>query len=119
MASKLEKPDKVLTLYPEEIPYKMWPLPVEKLFMVGPKTKKKLNDIGIETIGDLANADLELLKSRLKSYGVLIWQYANDMDNSQVRTGYHLIMKGISNSTTIKFDVEDMETAQQDIAVAG
>ncbi len=113
MASELEKPDKVHTLYPEEIPYKMWSLPVEKLVMVGPKTKKKLNDIGIETIGDLANADLELLKSRLKSYGVLIWQYANGIDNSPVRAGYHLMMKGISNSTTIKFDVEDRETAHK------
>lgn len=113
MASELEKPDKVITLYPEEIPYKMWPLPVEKLFMVGPRTKKKLNDIGIETIGDLANADLELLKSKLKSYGVLVWQYANGMEDSPVRTGYHPIMKGIGNSTTIKFDVEDRETAHK------
>jgi len=111
MASELEKPDKVHTLYPGEIPDKMWPLPVEELFMVGPKTKKKLNDIGVETIGDLANTDPELLKSKLKSYGILIWQYANGIDNSPVQTGYHLIMKGIGNSTTIKFDVEDRETA--------
>lgn len=111
IASDFKKPDMVHTLYPEEIPSKMWPLPVEKLFMVGPKTKKKLNNIGIETIGDLANTDLEFLKSRLKSHGILIWQYANGIDYSPVNAGYNLIMKTIGNSTTTKFDIEDKENA--------
>lgn len=111
IASDFKKPDMVHTLYPDEIPNKMWPLPVEKLFMVGPKTKKKLNNIGIETIGDLANTDPELLKSKLKSHGLLIWQYANGIDNSPVKAGYNLIMKTIGNSTTTKFDIQDKQNA--------
>lgn len=110
MASELEKPDKVHTLFPEEIPEKMWPLPVGELFMVGRATAPKLYRRGIYTIGDLANTDPQLLKQWLKSYGLLIWSYANGYDQSPIRdNGYP--MKGLGNSTTIPFDVEDRETA--------
>ena len=58
MASDFEKPDKVHTLYRREIPAKMWPLPVGDLFSVGAATAQKLRRGEIQTIGDLANADL-------------------------------------------------------------
>ncbi len=89
----------------------MWPLPVEDLFMVGRATLLKLNKLNIFTIGDLANYDLKILKSVLKSHGILIWNYANGIDNSEIRKSNHIEMKGIDNSTTIPFDVEDKETA--------
>ena len=57
MAGDFEKPDKTHTLFPEEIPAKLWPLPVRELFMVGRATERKLNLMGIFTIGELANAD--------------------------------------------------------------
>ena len=56
MASDFRKPDCVHTLYREEIPGKMWPLPVSDLFFVGPATAKKLFSMGLSTIGDLAAA---------------------------------------------------------------
>ncbi len=111
MASELEKPDKVHTIFPEEITTKMWPLKVEELFMVGRATSKKLYSRGIKTIGELANYDLKLLRPFLKSHGVLIWNYANGIDHSPVRPGGSIETKGMGNSTTIPFDVDDRKTA--------
>ncbi len=111
MASDFLKPDNVHTLYPHEIPNKMWPLPVRDLFMVGRKTEIKLNNLGIYTIGDIANTSDDILYSHLKSHGILIKNYANGIDNSIVRKNNHEIVKGMGNSTTISFDVEDKETA--------
>jgi DNA polymerase IV len=113
VASDFKKPDRIHTLFPHEIKEKMWPLPVEDLFMVGRATAPKLHKLNINTIGDLANYDLEILKHKLKSQGQLIWNYANGIDNSQVRKSNHIDMKGIGNSTTIAFDVEDKETAHK------
>ncbi len=113
VAGDFQKPDMVHTLYPEEIPQKMWPLPEEDLFMVGRQTKKKLNQLNIHTIGQLANMDRKLLNDKLKSFGTLIWCYANGIDESPVRSEYFLQMKGIGNSTTIKFDVTDTYTARK------
>jgi DNA polymerase IV len=111
VAGDLKKPDMVHTLWPEEIPKKMWPLPVGDLFMVGRKTLKKLLDLNISTIGELANTDRKLLEMKLKSHGNLIWCYANGLDESPIHSGYFLQMKGIGNSTTIRFDVTDYKTA--------
>jgi DNA polymerase-4 len=111
VSSDFKKPDKIHTLFPWEIEEKMWPLPVEDLFMVGRATLPKLNRLNICTIGDLAKYNLEILESVFKSHGRLIWKYANGIDNSEVRKSNNIQMKGIGNSTTIPFDVEDRKTA--------
>ncbi len=111
VAGDLKKPDMVHTLYPHELEAKMWPLPVEDLFMVGRQTKKKLNALNIHTIGQLARADRKLLTGKLHSFGNLIWCYANGIDESQVQAGYFLQMKGIGNGTTIRFDVTEKPVA--------
>jgi len=111
MASELKKPDKVHTIFPHEVSDKMWPLPIEELFMVGRATAKKLRSRAIYTIGDLAKADLNRIKLFLKSHGVLVWNYANGNDYSLVRENHRPMIKGIGNSTTIPFDVEDATTA--------
>ena len=79
--------------------------------MVGRKTKKKLNELNINTVGQLATADRKLLQSRLKSAGNVIWCYANGIDESPVYPSYYLQMKGIGNSTTIKYDLDKTEQA--------
>lgn len=112
VAGDLKKPDMVHTLLnQEEIEKKMWLLPVRELFMVGSASEKKLKLLNINTIGDLAKCDPKILKYKLKSHGLLIWQYANGLDESPVHSGYNLIMKGIGNSTTVRFDVTDHKTA--------
>jgi DNA polymerase-4 len=110
MASELEKPDKVHTLFPEEIPEKMWILPVEDMFMVGRATAPKLRSRGIYSIGDLAKCDPNLLRSWLKSQGVMLWNYAHGIESSPIKNAA-IPIKGIGNSTTIPFDVDDARTA--------
>ena len=111
MASELKKPDKVHTIFPSEIAEKMWVLPIEELFMVGRATAKKLRSRAINTIGDLAHYDPKILKLFLKSHGMLVWNYANGNEASPVRESRRPLIKGIGNSTTIPFDVEDKTTA--------
>ena len=82
MASDFEKPNKIHTLYKEEIADKMWKLPVQELFMLGRKTVPFLNNLNIKTIGDLAKSDKKLLEKRFGKHGVLIWDYANGFDDS-------------------------------------
>lgn len=106
MAGEIQKPDKVITCYPEEVQKKLWPLPVEDLYMVGRATAPKLHKIGIYTIGQLANADINLLKYKFKSFGNLLHDYANGIEDSAVTPGGRPPMKGIGNSTTIGHDVD-------------
>jgi len=111
MASELKKPDRVHTIFPHEMADKMWCLPIEELFMVGRATAKKLRSRAIYTIGDLARSEQKRIKLFLKSHGVLVWNYANGNDGSLVRENRRPMIKGIGNSTTIPFDVEDTTTA--------
>lgn len=104
MASDFEKPDRVHTLYIEEIPQKMWPLPVGDLFMVGKSSASRLIDLGIRTIGDLAHTDRAFLQQHFKSHGQMMWEYANGIDDSPVHPEDQEA-KGIGNSTTLAADI--------------
>lgn len=77
MASDFEKPDKIHTLFEEEIESKMWTLPISELFMLGKKTVPKLNQMKIFTIGDLAKSDKKQIIKKFGKHGLLIWEYAN------------------------------------------
>lgn len=112
MASDFQKPDKVHTLFPEEIPTKMWPLPVRDLFMVGKASAATLEKLEIKTIGDLAHTDLRILESHMKSHGRLIWEFANGMDDSPVQTE-ESELKGVGNSTTLSKDAETATDAKK------
>lgn len=111
MASDFRKPDLVHTLFPSEIQEKMWPLPVGELFFVGKSTVKKLNDLGIYTIGELAKTDMEILKAHLKKHGEVIHSFANGIDASIIMQE-EARNKGYGNSTTISFDVEEEAVAK-------
>lgn len=114
MASDFTKPDKVHTLFPEEIQEKMWPLPVEDLFYVGHSTADRLHALGIHTIGDIAASDLNVLKSHLKSHGEVIYNFANGIDMTlEDRTAS--VQKGYGNSTTIPYDIKEAEDAYHTI----
>lgn len=110
MASDFEKPDKIHTLFPEEIPVKMWPLPVGDLFTVGRSTERQLRELGIRTIGDLAHCDRALLRSRFKKQGETLWCFANGMDYRPVE-GEPEAAKSYGNETTLAQDITDFETA--------
>lgn len=111
MGGELKKPDGVSTLWPFEIESKLWPLPVEELFMVGRATVPKLHKMSIFTIGNLAKYDPRHLEYNLKSHGRLIWDYANGREESEVRKSNRMEMKGLGNSTTIAHDVSEAREA--------
>ena len=112
MASDFQKPDKTHTLYQEEIPEKMWPLPVSALFTCGHSSAETLRKLGILTIGDLAKTDPVILESHLKSHGRSLWKYANGIDDSVV-TLVPSKAKGIGNSTTLSSDALTEEDARK------
>lgn len=104
MASDFEKPDKVHTLFKDEIETKMWQLPVSELFMLGKKTVPKLYNLRIKTIEDLAKTDLNFLIKKFGKHGKLMWEYANGIDDSEVSTKREL-PKSIGNSVTLPKDI--------------
>ena len=107
MASDFEKPDKVHTLFNNEIPSKLWPLDVTDMFMVGKSSSKKLKEIGINTIYDLAHADINLLTRHFKIMGKMMKDYANGIDDSSVERPEPK-NKGIGNSVTLPEDLESI-----------
>ena len=103
MASDFSKPNKVHTLFDEEIKDKMWSLPIEDLFMLGKSSAVKLREIDIKTIGDLANTDVNFLIKRFKNHGKLMWEFANGIDNSDV-SYQERDAKSISASTVLPYN---------------
>ncbi len=112
MASDFKKPNMVHTLYRNEIEQKMWNLPVSSLYMCGHSSVETLRKLEILTIGDLAQADPSILTAHLKSHGILLWEYANGIDDTKVITE-QVEMKGIGNSITLKEDAVTKEKAYQ------
>jgi len=110
MASDFTKPDRTHTLMPDEIPSKMWPLPVEELYMAGHAACSILRKLEINTIGDLAHTDVKLLELHLKSHGRLLWEYANGIDERTVGAEKRDV-KGVGNSTTMPADILTREGA--------
>ena len=108
MASDFEKPDKIHTLYKNEIEQKMWNLPASELFMLGRKTIPKINKLGMKTIGDIAKADKNVLIKVFGKHGKQMWEYANGIDNSKVIYEYQQ-PKCIGNSVTLPFDIVNIE----------
>ena len=109
MASDFEKPDKVHTLFPEEIPMKMWPLPVRDLLFLGKASEKKLTEAGIHTIGDMAHAREAEIQTLLgNKAGHQLWQYACGIDDSPVRAQPEEA-KGFSVETTFNDDIVSVE----------
>ena len=111
MAGDFSKPDKVHTLFPNEIKEKLWPLPVTDLFFVGRATAKKLFSLGIKTIGELANADEQVIKAHLKLPGQIIQGYARGED-LQPYMFTHEANKGYGNSLTAPQDIVTTEYAK-------
>ena len=109
MASDFEKPDKVHTLFPEEIPTKTWPLPVRDLLFLGKASEKKLTEAGIHTIGDMAHTREAEIQTLLgNKAGHQLWQYACGIDDSPVRAQPEEA-KGFSVETTFNDDIVSVE----------
>ena len=108
MASDFSKPNKVHTLFKDEIKTKMWPLDVSDLFMIGKKSSEKLKKLNINTIKDLALTDKDFLINNFKKMGIMMWEYANGIDNSLVEYTKEN-PKSISVSTVLPYDYKDID----------
>lgn len=113
MASDFEKPNKVHTLYKNEIEQKLWPLDVEDLFMCGKKSKIILNNLNIYTIKDLAYFDSKTLEKYFKNQAKYLKEAAWGIDYSKVETTKTSKNQSISISDTLPFDMLDKEKIKE------
>ena len=112
LASDMKKPDAVTIITKENYQRKVWSLPVQDLLYVGPSTKRKLNKIGIMTIGELARISPLFLKNMLGIWGQSLYVFANGLDESPVHaTSFESIIKSVGNSLTTPRDLLSIEDA--------
>ena len=108
MASDFKKPNRVHTLFDYEVKDKMFPLDVGDLYGVGKKTTAKLKELNINTVGELANCDINYLYKYFKNQASILIDKANGIDNSEV-----IVIpperKGISNSSTYEYNLTNID----------
>ena len=112
MAAEMKKPLGITELWENDIPIKLWPLPVKEMYGVGAKTAEKLNRMGIKTIGNLAKSDVNVIIKTFGKGGNEIYHHANGIDNSPVLAHLDDDMKSIGRSKTLPEDITDIEKAK-------
>ena len=118
LGSDLKKPDATTVISRENFKSTVWTLPAEDLLFVGRSTKRRLNTLGVFTIGDLANADGDLLLRFLGKNGIMLQNFALGRDNSPVlRNEAAYPVKSVGNSTTAPRDIKTEREAEIVFAV--
>ena len=112
MASDFSKPNKIHTLYDYEVKSKMYPLDIADLFGIGHQTANKLNEIGIHTIGDLANSDVNVLRKYFKNMAEQLILSAKGINYDEVSSASSS-PKGISNEITLVSDTKNKEVLME------
>ena len=112
-ASNLKKPMGITILRKRQVGEILWPLPVIDMHGIGESTAKKLESIGIKSIGDLANANPNLLKEKLGKNGVRLLNRANGIDNRAVDPESIYDTKSVGNSTTLPYDESNIEELEK------
>ena len=113
LGSDLKKPDAVTVIPPDAFQEKVWGLPVGELLFVGPATRRKLGEMNVRTIGDLARMDAELLRGRLGKPGLTLKAYASGLDTSPVMPAQaNAVIKSVGNSTTPPHDLQNTDDAR-------
>lgn len=108
LGSDYKKPDAITTMGRKEYKSKAWKLPVQDLLYAGRSAGKKLQALGIRTIGDLAKMDESILQSHMGKMGLVLHAFANGWDDSSVKKEHiHAPVKSIGNSTTTPRDLEN------------
>ena len=115
MGSDYKKPDATTVISRENYRNILWPLPVGELFFVGQATSEKLNQMGITTIGQLAQSQPQVLTAVFGKHGQQMYEYANGLENSPVlRYDEQEDIKSVGNGITFRRNLE----GEKDIAVA-
>lgn len=114
LGSDLKKPDAVTVISKNDFKEIVWPLSTDAIIGIGSKTKKKLMYMNINTLGELAKADVNLLKRKLGIRGLYLWQYANGYDTSEVCDYYYRDkIKSISRGVTTKADLNSYDEVKK------
>ena len=104
IASELDKPDGLTVLTQDEVPTRIWPLPVRRINGIGPKAGAKLADMGIRTIGELAVKERAFLTEHFgRSYGRWLHDAAHGLDDRPLVT--HSEPVSMSRETTFDRDL--------------
>ncbi|NPU84778.1 MAG: DNA polymerase IV [Syntrophaceae bacterium] len=115
IASDLEKPDGLTIIGESDIETRIWPLPIRKLYGIGPKTEASLREMDVLTIAQLAVLPLEVLVGRFgESYGHYLREASRGIDDSPLIT--HWEPKSFSRETTFQADVRDWQAIARTIA---
>jgi DNA polymerase IV (DinB-like DNA polymerase) len=105
IASDFRKPDGLTVVRPEDAKQFLSPLGVRKLLWVGKKTEKRLNQMGIQTIGDLAAYDASILLEKFGVGGTQLYLMAQGIDNSEFQENWE--RKSLSREITFEEDTLD------------
>ena len=106
LGSDLKKPDALTAIPARGFEPIVWDLPVQELLYVGPATRRKLADLGVTTIGELAVCDEAILRRRLGKNGLTLKRYASGEDRSPVMpVDFRAAVKSVGNSTTPPHDL--------------
>ena len=112
MASELKKPQGITELWPDDVPAKLWPLPVGYLYGVGQKSAEKLTRLGIQTVGDLARLPQKFLVDTFGKGGETLYHHARGQDFDPVVPRSHDDVQSIGRSTTLSENVSDLDRAK-------
>ncbi|MCL2530724.1 MAG: DNA polymerase IV [Oscillospiraceae bacterium] len=106
LGSDQRKPDGQFIITRENVKQTVWPLPAEDLLGVGRATTRKLHNLGLRTIGDIATTPPEILQSHLHKWGLYLHAFANGLDDSPVTPSSHeRAIKSVGNSWTTPRDL--------------
>lgn len=112
MASEMKKPLGITELWKDQIKLKLWPLPIRQMYGIGKQTSLKLQNMRIETIGDLAHFNPDFLIKKFGKFGAEMYKLANGIDDSPVKLHSDDEMKSIGRSITLSKDISDLQTAK-------
>ncbi len=112
MASELNKPHGISTIWPSEVPTKLWPLPVGHMYGIGRKSAEKLEQLQIFTIGELARQSINRIYPLFGKSSEEILRLANGQDDSPVAASDSDSIKSIGRSTTLSVDLTSLEAAK-------
>jgi DNA polymerase-4 len=107
IASDFRKPDGLTVVRPNEVESFLAPLPVRRLYGVGPSAERSLHEMGITTIEELRTLSIDRLMSHFGQWGRVLWERARGIDDRPVRT--QRVRKSLSTERTFAENVNDLD----------